>query len=284
MGTDAEPGEGAVPRINIEPSFPMVRNIKFLAVVWLMLAGVLSIYVNLIALADDAGALNWALGAGLTGAGIGMGMFAIFNEDWRRWMGYFSVFALIGGVAARPLVTPLVTNDIVYVIPAALFAWALFAYFEYLDAYQRFTDVARMLVERNLQSFNVAQVVNNFLVRGGMLSGIFLAATLLMLTFVTQGFAALFGQELARSVEMQGVFGQGLTLLIIFTIVGAIWAFLFVFLERETEVEQVAYSRQQISEMVVKGGEGVPRPGPSGPSGPPGPPKAGPSAGIVERK
>ncbi|HEX9710650.1 MAG TPA: hypothetical protein VGB42_11885 [Candidatus Thermoplasmatota archaeon] len=275
-----------MPRINIEPTFPQVRNLKFLAMVWLILAGVLSLVFNLVQVAGDAQALNWALGAGLTGAGIAMGMFAIFNEDWRRWMGYFSVFALIGGVAARPIVTPLVTYDIVYVLPGALFAWALFAYYEYLDAYQRFTDVARMLVERNLQSFNVNQVIGNFLARGGMLSGIFLASALLILTFVTQGFAAVFGRDLAESIEMQGVFGQALSITLIFTLVGAVWAFLFLFLERETEVEQVAYSRQQISEMVERGGQQPPaaRGGPGGPAGPGGPMAGGPAPGIVERR
>jgi hypothetical protein len=123
-------------------------------------------------------------------------------------------------------------------------------------------------------------------------------SALLIMTFVTQGFAGLFGQDLAKSVEMQGIFGQALSILVIFTLVGAVWAFLFLFFERETEVEQVAYSRQQISEMVGKGGpdeKAGPGPGPSGPagpvkagpgpgpSGPAGPVKAGPSAGIVER-
>lgn len=275
-------GEGETPRVNIEPNFPKVRNIKFLALVWLVLAGVLSLYVNLIQVSDYAEALNWGLGAGLTAAGMGLGVFAIFNEDWRRWMGYFSVFALIGGVAARPIVTPLVTSDIIYVLPGVLFAWALFAYYEYLDAYQRFTDVARMMVERNLQSFNVNQVIGNFLVRGGMLSAIFLVSALLIMTFVTQGFAAFFGQDLANSVEMQGIFGQALSILVIFTLVGAVWAFLFVFLDRETEVEQVAYSRAQISDMVERGSKPQEGPGPSGPAGPGGS-TAGPAAGIVER-
>ncbi len=272
--------EEAAPRLNIEASFPRVRQIKFLGVVWLLVAGVLSLFVNLIQVTEYAEPMNWVLGAGLTGAGIAMGMVAIFNEDRRKWLGYFSVFALLGGVAARPIVTPLSTTDIIYVIPGVLFAWALFSYYEYLDAYQRFTDVARMSVERNLQSFNLNQVISNFLVRGGMLSAIFLVSALVILSFVTQGFAALFGPDLAQSVEMQGVFGQALSITIIFTFVGAIWAFLFLFLERETEVQQVAYSREQITDMVERG---RPETRKGGPIGPTAPSRPGQTPGAVER-
>jgi hypothetical protein len=271
------------PRINVEGTYPKITILKFIGIGFLMLAGVLAMVMNhLFVSAGDAGSplLNMGLGLGLLGVAIVLGLIAFFNEDWRRWMSYFSTFAMVGGIAARPIVTPLVTYDIVTVVPAALFAFAFFMYLEYLDAYQRFTDVGRMAVERNLQSFNLNQVINHFLTFGMVLAAVFMVSALVIMTFVTQAFAGAMGQEVARSIEMQSVFGQAMTITVIFTIVAVVLSFLFLFLDRRVEVEQVAYSREQIREMVEKGGQpgGPQGPAPGGPTGP-----RGASPGFVQR-
>ncbi len=282
----------APPRLEIEGTYPKVTVLKWLGLVWLMAAAVLAMVMNHLFISmPDPPLLNVGLGIGLIGAGIAMGVIAFLNEDWRRWMGYFSTFAIIGGIAARPIVTPLQTTDIVYMAPAVLFAFTFFMYYEFLDAYQRFTDVARMAVERNLKSFNLDQVINHFLVWGMILGGVFLFATLMLMTLVTQLIGAGFGRVLSSSVEMQTVLGQSMTILVVFTILAAVLAFLFLFLERKTEVEQVAYSREQIKGMVERGkapqAPGGPQ-GPAAPGGAGGPPvtqgKRGTTMGLVEQR
>jgi hypothetical protein len=249
--------------------------------VWIILAGVLALWFNHIMLGADATTLNLALGYGLIGAGMGMGIFGFINEDWRKWMGYLSAFAFVGGIAARPLVAPLATHSIAYVIPGALFAFAFFLYLEFMDAYQRFTDVGRMAVERSLPNINLTQVINNFLSRGILLGAIFMGASLVLLTVVTETLAAAFGKDLGASVEMQAVFGQAAVITIVFTLVGVIYVFLFMILERKTDVEQVAYSREQIRDMVLKG-QTTEEPAPAGGAAPGSKPR-GVSPGIIER-
>jgi hypothetical protein len=260
------------PRINIESTFPKVSTIKYIGIVWLLASVGLALAMNHLSVQGE-NVLNLGLGIGLLGGGAAMGFIAFLNEDWRKWMGYFSAFAIIGGVAARPILTPLVTYDLAYVAPAALFAFTFFLYMEYLDAYQRFTDVGRMAVERNLQSFNLNQVINHFLTWGSILAAVFMASSLMILSFVTQGFSGAFGEELARSVEMQAVFGQAMVIAVIFTLVAVVFSFLFLFLDRRTEVQQVAYSREQIRDMVTQGAK------PGAPSGPAGPALPGATAG-----
>ncbi len=287
---DLPPDEDAPKaRLNVDASFPKVTMLKWVGIGWLAASFGLALVMNHLFMAEEP-ALNLVLGFGLLGGAFGMGIFAFLNEDWRKWMSYFSAFAMIGGIAARPIVTPLVTYDIVYVAPAALFAFFFFMYLEYLDAYQRFTDVARMALERNLQTFNVNQVINHFLVWGGILASVFMVGSLLMLTFVTQGLAGALGVDVQRSVEMQAVFGQAMAITVVFTLVAVVLTFLFTFLDRRTEVQQVAYSREQIREMVAQGGQ----PGQAGPQGPqapggrgaPGVPPAprGSAPGFVERR
>jgi hypothetical protein len=288
MPGDVPPDEEvAAPRINIESTFPKVSIIKYIGIMWLFAAFGLALTINHL-LVKDENVLNLGLGIGLLGGGVAMGLFVFFNEDWRKWMSYFSAFAIIGGVAARPILTPLVTYDIAYVAPAALFAFTFFLYMEYLDAYQRFTDVGRMAVERNLQSFNLNQVINHFLTWGSILAGVFMVSALLILSYVTQAFSGAFGQELARSVEMQAVFGQAMVIAVIFTLVAVVFSFLFLFLDRRTEVQQVAYSREQIRDMVAQGARPGAPSGPAGPSGPglPGAPPGprGTKAGFVEQR
>lgn len=277
---DIPPDESAPkPKINIESTFPKVTLLKFIGIAFLMMAAVMAMVMNHFLMTAEP-LLNLGLGLGLLGAAILFGLIAFFNEDWRKWMSYLSTFALIGGVAARPIVTPLVTYDFGTVIPAALFAFAFFMYFEYLDAYQRFTDVGRMAVERNLSSFNLNQVINHFMTFGGMLAAVFMASAILIMTVITQLFAGAMGEEVARSVEMQAVFGQAMVITVIFTIVAVVLAFLFLFLDRRTEVEQVAYSREQIRDMVQKGGAPGQPAGPQGPSAPGGRPGGGTPPGA----
>lgn len=280
---EVPPDEAPAPsRLDITGTYPQVKIIRILGMVWLVLAGVLALVMNNRLGSDESSILNLGLGVGLIGAGMGMGILGFIKEDWRKLMGYFSAFAIIGGVAARPILAPIVTYDVVYVVPAVLFAFAFFLYMEYLDAYQRFTDVARMAVERALPNFNLAQVINNFLTRGLMLAVIFMLVALVLLSFATQGIAALMGQTVGNSVEMQSVFGQALVITIVFTLVGVIYVFLFMLLDRKTDVEQVAYSREQIKEMVVRGQNPTEPSGPSGPAVPGGP--RGTSPGLVEQR
>jgi len=51
-----------------------------------------------------------------------------------------------------------------------------------LDAYQRFTDIARMAVERGLPTVNIDQVISNFRSRGFAFAGLFLVITGLLLS------------------------------------------------------------------------------------------------------
>jgi len=287
-GEIAPEEQTAPPRLNIEGAYPKVTILKWLGIVWLLAAGVIGMLMNhLLVPMQNPPLLNIGLGIGLIGAGIGMGFIAFLNEDWRRWMGYLSAFAIIGGVAARPITTPLQTSDFGTVLPAAIFAFTFFMYYEFLDAYQRFTDVARMAVERNLKSFNLDQVVNHFLVWGMILAGVFLASAFLLLTVVTQLIGAGLGPVLSSSLEMRTVLGQAMTILVVFTIIAAVLAFLFLFLERKTEVEQVAYSREQIKDMVAKG-RAPQQSGPQGPAAPGGPPvppgPRGTTLGFVEQR
>ena len=275
------------PRINIEGTFPKVTMLKYVGIGWLMAAAAMAMVMNHFLVnvgSQGEPLLNLVLGLGLLGAAILFGLIAFFNEDWRRWMSYFSTFAMIGGVAARPIVTPLVTYDFGTVLPAVIFAFAFFMYLEYLDAYQRFTDVARMAVERNLQSFNLNQVINHFLTWGAMLAAGFMVSALLILTIVTQLFAGAMGEEIQRSVEMQAVFGQALAITVIFTLVAVVLSFLFLFLDRRTEVKQVAYSREQIRDMVQKGGQPGAAGGPQGPAAPTTIFPPGKTAGVVQQK
>ena len=270
---EVPPASGAdMPKINIEPTYPQVKLIKFLGIVWLILTGVVSMMFNGFFLMADDTLYNVVVVFALNGAGIALGLVAFVKEDLRKWFGYISAFLIIGGLAARPAITPLTTSDVIYVLPAALFAWFFFLYYEYLDAYQRFTDVARMAVERSLMNFNLKQVIQNFLTRGLFLSFVFMAVALGILSLLTQLLGGALGPELAASIEMQTVFGQAMAITIVFTLIAVLWTFLFVLLERRTEVEQVAYSREQIAGMVDHGSQ------PGGPSGPAGP---APGAGVT---
>jgi len=277
-----------MPKINIEPSFPKVKQIKILGIVFLMLTAVLGIYYNLIVLFSSALWPNIGLGVSLTALGLIFGLVGFLNEDWRRWMGYFATMALIGAVAARPMVTSIVTTDLGTVGIAVFWAFSFFLFYEFLDAYQRFTDIARMAVERGLPTVNINQVIGNFRSRGVLFAVIFMVAAFLLLSFVTVGLGAAIGVGL--SLENYDVFGQAMTIVVVFTLWAIANVFLFMYLERKTDVEQVAYSREQIRAMVKEGAAPPPPTGPTGPTFRPPPPPPlptgprGPAPGIAPRR
>jgi len=268
---EVPPEEGAaVPRIDIEPSFPKVKQIKIFGLIFLFLTALYGIYFNLIVNFGSASILNLALCGAFTGAGILFGLIAFFNEDWRRWMGYFSTMALVGAVAARPIVTSITTTGLQEVFIAAIWAFALFMFYELLDAYQRFTDIARMAVERGLPTVNIDQVISNFRSRSFAFAGLFLFITGLLLSLGTVALGALIG--IGTSLENYEVFGQAMAIVVVFTLWAVANVFLFMYLEKKTEVEQVAYSREQIRAMVSHGAAPPPPAGPTGPAAPRAPP------------
>jgi len=280
-------GGAAIPRIDIEPSFPKVKQIKLLGIVFLMLAGILGLYYNLILLIGSASLLNLGLGAGLTALGIVFGLIAFMNEDWRRWMGYFSTMALVGAVASRPMLTSVVTTAPSDVFIAAFWAFSFFLFYEFLDAYQRFTDIARMAVERGLPTVNINQVIGNFRSRGTLFAVVFMVVAGVLLSVGTVLLGGAIG--ISTSLENNDVFGQAMAIVVVFTLWAVLNVFLFMYLERKTEVEQVAYSREQIRAMVKEGGAPPPPAGPSGPAFPPPPPPPlpsgprGPTPGVAQR-
>jgi hypothetical protein len=293
MPGDVPPDEQAsIPRIDIEPSFPKVKQIKLLGILFLMATGGLGIYFNLVALFSSASLLNIILCGSLTGVGILFGLIAFMNEDWRRWMGYFSTMALIGAVASRPIVTPIDTTVPVAVVSAALWALCFFLYYEFLDAYQRFTDIARMAVERGLPTVNINQVIGNFRSRGIVFALGFMGIAWGLLSPGTALLGGAIG--IGNSLENYEVFGQAMTIVVVFTLWAVLNVFLFMYLERKVDVEQVAYSREQIRAMVTSGAAPPPPTGPAGPSFPPPPPPPpprplpsgprGPTPGIAQRR
>jgi hypothetical protein len=159
---------------------------------------------------------------------------------------------LVIGAAIKPTIMAVGAVDMIDLILAVVFGVFYILFIEYLHSVQRFSQIGKMAIERNLKDFDFGHVIRHYMGYGGAVLGAIIFLSLIvviirqgMLKFMQEG-----APQFAFSVEMNSVYGLAISSAIFFTIFGIVLSFIFGGKDYAASVRAVsAFSKEKMKQM-----------------------------------
>jgi hypothetical protein len=251
-GPPLDPGTGTGPDVVpvvLEAAFPEIRRLKAIGSALFVGAGLSAIAPALLE-GEVTSSPSFLSLVVLACAGIAISLAGLFTSVTRRIAAWMGPALLVASAAVNPLganLGDIPPTDMVFAFTFAI-TWLLAV--EHLHAIMRFVELGGYITRQRLTSFRLSSVVNHFQLYGAGMAGLIIVVTAIVVVGIPWVLEKGGNQVFGRSVELGSVFGIAIAAAIVFTLAGMILVFIRSVLPQRVDVEQVAYSRDRMEDMI----------------------------------